>query len=362
VPPSGRATVTPELAEGTDRLVVTQVVNGVTSVTSEEMTVTVKTSAPVLDPFDDPISSENRPWFSASNLLINNADNDTKLKLYVDGQLAATDDNFGGGTDSVQPEAALTDGNHSAYVTTVDDLGHEGPASNAISFAIDATAPALPTAVSPANGATVTSGSPQITLHSDPGAIVHLLVDEMQDEGDLVADANGNVTFTLSANLADGTHTLYFWSRDVLWNATDVTSSTFTVKTTVAVAAPAATPVVVPVTPVAPVAPVAPTVTVVAPAKVSLSSHTLTASKPVKVGFTLAKAGTIKVTITKVVKGKTVVVATVSVKAKAGKGSYTLKTKVGNKKLTKGSYKVSLQTVSGKKTSKPTAAQKIKVR
>jgi large repetitive protein len=357
----GQASITPTLTDGSHMLVVTQTVAGVESVLSDNYGVTVTTSAPVLDPVDA-LGNDARPYFSASNLLDNNAGNDTKLNLYVDGRLAATDDNFGGGTDGVQPDAPLSEGSHTAYVTTVDDLGHEGVQSNVITFATDTVAPALPAAVSPADGSTVSSASPHITLHTEPGARVHLLVDDAQDEGDQTADANGNVTFTLSSALADGTHKLYTWAADAAGNATGVIAYSFVVKTATATipAAPAA-----PATAAAPAAPVTPASlparAAAAPAKVSLSSHTLRASKPVKVRFTLKKAATVKLTLTRVVKGKTVVVATIKVKAKAGKGSYSLRTKVGHKRLAKGKYKLTLQTVSGKKTSKKTSTQKLTV-
>lgn len=360
----GQASITPTLTEGSHMLVVTQTVAGVESILSDPYEVTVTTSAPVLDPIDA-LGNDARPYFSASNLLDNNAGNDTKVKLYIDGRLAATDDNFGGGTDGVQPDAPISDGSHSAYVTTVDDLGHEGVQSNVVTFAIDTVAPALPTAVSPADGSTVSSASPQITLHTEPGARVHLLVDDAQDEGDQTADANGNVTFTLSSALADGTHKLYTWAADATGNATGVVAYSFVVKTATASipAAPAA-----PATPATPAAPAAPATAAspparaaAAPAKVSLSSHTLRASKPVKVRFTLKKAATVKLTLTKVVKGRTVVVATVKVRAKAGKGSYNLHTKVGHKRLARGKYKLTLQTISGKKTSKKTSTQKLTV-
>jgi len=62
-----------------------------------------------------------------------------------------------------------------------------------------------------------------------------------------------------------------------------------------------------------------------APSKVTLSSHVLTAKRPVKVSFVVAKPATIKLTIAKTVKGTTTTVATESVKVKRpGKGSYTV--------------------------------------
>jgi hypothetical protein len=348
----GTATIPVTLADGSHSLVLSQTVNGVESDNAGNTDVDVQSSAPVLDDLGALINDAN-PSFDAHNLLNNNINNNTKVQLYVDGVSAGLDDGFGGGEDSFLADAALAEGPHAAYVTTIDDLGHEGVASNTVSFTVDTIAPDL-AFTAPAEGA-LTTATPVVTLHTEPGATVRAFADN-DDLGTATADAAGNVTFTVTHALAAGSHTLVAGAEDAAGNySADITR-------TVSYTAPAtATPT--PVTPVTPAAPAQPQkspapapvqpATPAAPGKVSLSSHTLTAGTPVKVGFTLTKPGTVKLTLTKTVHGRTVTVATVTVKVtKAGKGSYTLKTKVGGHTLGKGAYRLTLQTVSGKKTSK----------
>ena len=262
---SGTASITPTLSDGTHYLVATQTVDGIESDPNMgSVTTIVNTSAPVLDG-PDAVTYDQRPWFDAANVL--DGDN-SQLVLYIDGQEAGRDSGFGGDEDSLQPTNPLTSGPHSAYVVTVDDLGHQSAVpSNTVTFTVN-DAPVDDPATGPQSG-------------SEPTA-----------------------------------------------------------------EPPAATPVVPPAVVPAPVPPVL-TPTMSAPSKVALSSHVLTAKRPVKVSFVVAKPATIKLTIAKTVKGKTTTVATVSVKVKRpGKGSYLLKAKVGHKTLAKGSYTVSLQAVS----------------
>jgi hypothetical protein len=98
------------------------------------------------------------------------------------------------------------------------------------------------------------------------------------------------------------------------------------------------------------------------PKHVSVSSNTLTAQHPVKVSWTLAKPGTVELKLVEMVHGKTKAVGTVILKHRtAGKGNYTLTQRFAGHKLSKGSYKLSLQTTSGTHHSKP-VTQKISVR
>jgi hypothetical protein len=252
------ATMTANLPDGNHTLVVTQTVNGEETDpgSADPIFVTVQGTPPVLESIDTP-NEDHRPYFEATNLLQNDAGNDTKVVLYVDGKEVGRDGDFGGGSDGLQPTNDLADGNHTAYVTTIDDLGHESAPSNTISFNVFTDAPPTDTPAAPV----------------------------------------------------------------------------------VPAPTPAAVAVPAPVTPAAPV--------IAGPTKVRLSAHTLTAKAPVKVGFTLATPGTVKVTITKTTKhGASKVVASTQVKVKkAGKGSITLKTKVGKTTLKKGTYTVSVQTV-----------------
>jgi hypothetical protein len=84
-----------------------------------------------------------------------------------------------------------------------------------------------------------------------------------------------------------------------------------------------------------------------APKSVTLSSHTMSASSPVTLRFTVSQPGTVTLTLTTTVHGKTKVVGNVTIKVSKGKGSYKLGTRFDGHKLSKGSYQLSLQTTSG---------------
>jgi hypothetical protein len=273
------------------------------------------------------------------------------------------------------PSAPLADGGYSVYAVAIDDLGHSSAHSTPVDFTIDTLAPATPSFTSPTDGTIVTTHVPTITVHGDVGTDMCLAVDLAPEaqEADVVcqtADANGNATMTPNMVLADGPHSLSVSSQDNALN-TSSARETITVKT----ASNSVPPVQTTVTPVHP------TLT-----SVKLSSHTVSAGHPVKVGFKVDKPGTVTITLTKKittmvkqkvkikVKGKTTVVTktvnttvikvvgTVKVQVKkAGQGSYTLTTKFGGHKLGKGDYTVSLKTGSGKSQSKP-VSQTLSVR
>jgi hypothetical protein len=367
VSPQGLATVTPTdpLVDGSHTLAVTQTVDGeVSNLDWTHTRVDVNTAAPTLErPADGQLTSDTNPYFDVSGALHNSGapQANAQVAIYVDGQLAGQDTSDGGGGAGIQLDESLADGAHTAYAVTVDDLGNTGEAhSNTVHFTVDTTAPDAPVVVSPASGSTVTTASPQVVVHTEPGAHVSLFIEDTQDGAYLTADDAGDATFTPNQALADGTHTLYACASDAADNWSDARVTQFTVKTAKPTTTTTPTPTPTP-TPTVPPTPKQPTL-LLAPGKVTLSSHTLTAKNPVKVSLTLSKPGTVKLTVTKVVKGRIATVATVTVKvAKAGKGSYTLHTKVGEHKLAKGSYKLTLQTVSKHKKSKA-VTQKVTVR
>ncbi len=93
-----------------------------------------------------------------------------------------------------------------------------------------------------------------------------------------------------------------------------------------------------------------------------MSAHTLTAQHPVEVRFTMTKPGTVQLKLTEIVHGKAKALGTVTIKErKAGKGSYKLTERFAGHKLNSGTYRLSLQTISGKRHSKA-IIQKISVR
>src|SRR3954453_10141562 len=164
----GAATIVPTapLADGRHYLVAKQTVNGVETVDylgdNGPTTAIVKTSAPVLAlSAQNPLVSNTRPSFGVTGALANLVDNDTFVELYIDGQPAGHDGADGGGTTSLRPDGAVGQGAHSAYVITVDALGHRSAAhSNTVNFAVDTVGPAAPTVTSPANGSTIACSPP----------------------------------------------------------------------------------------------------------------------------------------------------------------------------------------------------------
>src|SRR3954451_15644258 len=221
----------------------------------------------------------------------------------------------------------------------IDDLGHEGARSTLVHFTVDQTPPAAPTVVTPQDGSTTTTSTPQVTAHSEPGARVHLLIDGFIDQGVRTADASGNVTFSVSQALSLGQHGLMVFAVDVAGNIGATTLTTFTVSDS--------TQPTEPTNPVQPTDPAKPT-TLATPSQVKLSSRVLTKRKPVNVAFTLSTPGTVQLQLTRTVHGKARTVTTATIKVgHAGKVTYTLRTGVGKHKLTAGAYNLTLVTVSG---------------
>jgi hypothetical protein len=262
--PDGTATIditTPALSEGLNGLIATQTVRGVETVDYQgnngPMSVFVDNSAPVLDTsFPGTLTNDNTPWFYASGTLQNNEGNHTFARLYLDGQLAGqSDPTTGGGSSGAQAGGPIADGTHTAYMVTVDDLGHESTVnSNTVAFTVDTVAPAAPHVTSPADGSTLASSPTTVTITTDPGADAHVLVDDVGEESDATADGNGTATFTLTQALAAGVHTLHVFSRDAAGNYSDVATTTFTVGTPPVPPAPTP-PVTTPPTTTPPTAP-----------------------------------------------------------------------------------------------------------
>ena len=92
----------------------------------------------------------------------------------------------------------LADGEHTVTAFTVDDAGHTGSRSAAVTFTVDTVRPAVPTIVSPQEGANITTNDPSVLVHTEPGATVQGWFSE-GGGGTVTADENGNATVTLGS-------------------------------------------------------------------------------------------------------------------------------------------------------------------
>ena len=354
---SGLVTITPDLPDGNHSLVLAQTVNGVQSQVDLAPVIgtTVNTKAPALGGVGA-FTKDARPWFTVAGLLDNRSvDNLTEVVLYVDGRELMRRNGFSGDATAMQPASALADGMHTAYAATVDDLAHVGAArSSTLTFTVDTVAPALFTR-SPENGETVSYAAQKVVAQTEPGASVHLRIDDAQDEGSLIADGLGIAMFSPSRPLADGAHSLTLVATDAAGNASPVVVTPFTVN---------ATKVAVPGTGPGSAAAKggAATATLPAPSKVKLSATRLKRGKPAKLSFVLAHPGTLKLTVTRLVKERAVKIGAVKIPvAKAGAGSYALSTTFAKKRLTKGRYRLDLVAIGADGTLSATVTKTLTV-
>jgi large repetitive protein len=325
---------------------------------SEGVDINIDTEAPTLElPLMTGSVTENEPFFHAQTGLGNfGEDTNNKIAFYVDGAKVAAEPVEEAGNAYYRLETPLTDGPHEAYARTIDDEGHESTArSEALKFTTHTT-PA-PVITAPSAGASLTTNTPTVTMTGPPSGNVGLYLDGEWVGANVSLDAQGNASYTFTTALAAGQHTLVAQATD--WSGLFSEFSpavTFTIN-----AAPAApsqpTPAPQPQPQPQPKPTPTPTPPPAQPQRLTLSSHTLTQSQPVKLGFVVSHPGTVQVTLMRLVHHHWLTVGTVSVNVKAGHGSYTLQKRFGGHTLKPGSYQVSLQTKSGHAHSKAVNAQ-----
>ena len=232
----------------------------------------------------------------------------------------------------------LADGQHTVQIRAKGDPS----TTYTHTWTLDTTAPDAPVITS-APDASSTRTTATFEFTSEPGATFVCDLDR-DPEKQYIDSCESPQTYT---NLSVGAHTFMVAAIDAAGNAGPAREYTFTV------------------TAGQPTTPPPPTTTTTNPTKPTpaalskgkLSSHTLTKKRPVKVSFTISKPSTVTLTLTQKVKGKTKTAAKVSFKVKAGKASYTLRTKVAKRNLPKGTYTLSLQTTAGTQLSKSITQQ-----
>ena len=136
---------------------------------------------------------------------------------------------------------ALTDGAHSFTTVVTDAAGNVGPASEALSFSVDTTAPALAdnvlvnnnsglTLVPIVDGSATNDATPQLTGTAEAGSIV-TVYDGDQAIGSVSVGAEGSWSFT-TPTLASGPHSLSVSVTDAAGNSSGTTTPIgFTVDT-----------------------------------------------------------------------------------------------------------------------------------
>ncbi|MDC0714124.1 Ig-like domain-containing protein [Stigmatella sp. ncwal1] len=234
-------TPTAPLADGshTVRATATDAV-GNTSAPSNTNTFIVDTTAPaapvVVTPANGSTTQDTTPTYSGT------AEAGSTVTVIVDGTPVGTTTANGSGSWSFTPTAPLADGPHTVKASATDAVGNTGPESNTNAFIVDTTAPAAPVVITPANGSTTQDTTPTYSGTAEAGSTVTVIVDGVPI-GTTTASASGSWSFTPTAPLLDGSHTVRATATDVAGNTSAPSNTnTFIVDTT----APAAPVVVTP--------------------------------------------------------------------------------------------------------------------
>ena len=171
------------------------------------------------------------------------AEDGADIEVFIDGTSIGTAVANDQGAWQLPVTTPLAGGSHTVYAIATDEAGNESGQSNTNTFTVDATAPAAPVIIAPANGATIGDSTPLITGTGEPGATVTVSVDGTEVADDVVVDENGDWSFQLTVPLSDAEHTATATQTDPAGNESPEVSTTFTVDTT----APAAPVITAPV-------------------------------------------------------------------------------------------------------------------
>lgn len=225
-PSGGTAATASGLAAGNYTVTITDA-NGCT--VSRNYTITqpaAVTAAPViLAPANGSLSNNRTPVYSGAAVA------GGTVTLYVDGNSVGTTTASGGNFSLAQP-TALSDGSHTVYATAQSSGQTVSANSNTNTFTIDATAPAAPVVVSPANGSIVSNNRPSVSGAAEASSSIKIFVDGTL-QGTTTTSNSGNYAFQLTASLAEGSHTVRTTATDAAGNGSaNSNTNTFTIDQT----------------------------------------------------------------------------------------------------------------------------------
>ena len=164
------------------------------------------------------------------------------VEVFVDGVSIGTDVADGDGAFSVTPATPLTDDSHVATAVATDAAGNVSLASPAVTFTVDANAPAAPVILVPTSGTSTNDTTPTISGTAENLATVEVFADGAS-VGTTTAGATGSWTLDSTA-LAAGTYTVTARATDAAGNVSAVSNA---VTLTIDVTKPSAPVITAPV-------------------------------------------------------------------------------------------------------------------
>jgi VCBS repeat-containing protein len=248
VGPTGSWSLIPgaDLPDGQHNLTVTSTDSaGNTTVSSAGFVVNVDTtlpSAPVITavaddgPTPGPVIS-GQPTNDNTPTLTGTAEPNTTLTVRDNGVIIGTVNVDGTGNWNFTPTTPFTEGSHNLTLTATDAAGNAGPASAAFNVVVDTAAPVVPVITTVIDDQTVigtdttlTNGQltkdtlPTLNGTSEANAIVTIR-EGANVIGTTTADGTGNWTFTPTAPLGQGSHSLTVTATDVAGNISNPSSA-----------------------------------------------------------------------------------------------------------------------------------------
>jgi len=207
---------------------------GNTSPSTAAGTITIDTTAPAASEVtlsgDDQPLADGASTKDSTPTVSGEAEAGSTVVIYDNGVEIGTVTADENGSWSFTPETALTDGEHAFTVNVTDAAGNTSPATAAGSIIIDTTPPGASDIVitdntGPVSG-TITEGgvtddtTPTISGKTEPGSSV-VILDNGVAIGTVIADADGNWSFTPEMALDDGEHPLTLTITDPSGNTSN---------------------------------------------------------------------------------------------------------------------------------------------
>ncbi|MFL5347471.1 MAG: adventurous gliding motility protein AgmC [Hyalangium sp.] len=191
----------------------------------------------VTTPANGSTTNNNKPVLSGTLAATGPAG--TQVTIYVDGVAVATVTPTGTAW-TFTPTVALADGSHTVNAVAVSTANAvQSTKSNTNTFTVDATPPAAPVVLTPANGSSTNNTKPVYTGTAEANSTVKVYVDGVA-VGTTIATASGIWSFTQPTVLPEGPHDVKATATDAVGNVSGFSNTnTFTVDTT-----PPAAPVV----------------------------------------------------------------------------------------------------------------------
>ncbi|NIK68708.1 Ig-like domain-containing protein [Paenibacillus sp. BK720] len=194
---------------------------GNASQASSSVSWTVDTAEPeapvVLAPAEGAVTRMNNTAISGT------AEAGAAITVFIDSLKAVEGKANESGAWSFTLLEALPDGKHTIYAVAKDEAGNTGARSEKVTFAIDTAAPESATVSSPAEGALLRTGKPVLRGNAEPGAWIHLTLDEAAMEPFQVNE-EGEWTFAPAGVLHDGAHQVIIKAADSAGNVSEDTA------------------------------------------------------------------------------------------------------------------------------------------